>query len=103
MENKLNQQIENEIKAVISDISYYKCNDKAIMDISDLSLNLNTNFSKEQTENVSFNGHANFDFEPQIKGCVKETYIYHFTGNATIQNYHVTKVDKPIFIQKGLL
>ena len=103
MENKLNQQIENEIKAIISDISYYKCNDRTITNLSRLSLTLNTDFSEELSEGVSFNGHANFDFESQIEGCVIDTYPCHFTGNATIQNYHVIEVNKPIFIQKGLL
>ena len=103
MKNLLNQKLEKEIKAIISDASYFICYDRTIMRLSDLSLNLNLDYSKNMTEEVQFNGHANFQFASPIEGLISETIPCHFSGRATISDCKVIEVDKPIPVQKDLL
>jgi hypothetical protein len=99
----LNQKIEKEIKTMISDISCFICRDKGIIGLSDLSINLNSDYSKTMTEEVQFNGHANFQFASEIEGLNSETIPCHFTGRANILDCNAIEVHKPILIQKGLL
>ena len=102
MEKTLNQKIEEEIKAKISDKSAFTCKDETITDVSRLTLNLNEDYAQNMPERVLFNGNARFEFEPKVKNLVENSAICHFSGYATIQDFHVVKVDKPIRIEKGI-
>lgn len=101
MAQNLNQKIESEIKELINDKSYYVCRGEQISIVTDINVNLNDDYAMHMSDTVIFNGSAEFGFLISKEEKPDIYYSHHnFTGNATLDNFKVVKVGKPIFIHK---
>lgn len=101
MEQNLNQKLESEIKKMIKDQACYSCRGEQICIVKDIQVNLNEDYSTHMSENVNFNGSAEFGFLIPQKEKPDIFYSHHnFTGTAIVNNFEVIKVETPISINK---
>lgn len=98
--SQLNQKLEKEIKRLISEPSCYKCFDREILCVDNVSVSLEYDYASNLSESISFEGIANFSFKALEEGGVSYTPPpISFKGRAEIENLSVKQVHKPINIR----
>lgn len=91
----LNQQLAEEITKIISDISYYSCIGNTITKVNDICVCLDEDYASNIVEEISFNGSAEFWY---VVPNGELSTRCNFRGKATIQDFKVANICKPIII-----